>query len=337
MIEQDHEPALSPKAQRSSEEGSDTLVSSQTCASLTVPRIGAATSLEVAACTATTKSMLGAMRHLENLSIGARGLGIHASALNESVRQAVTTKSALGAMRHLENLGIGARGLGIHASALNKLPRHAATTKSAHGAIRRFENLGITTAALGLGGSALADVARLNNLAKFALAVTPSVAPGISFPDVDAPPATGEPPPWENDLRPDLERFSLEFVRRWEGALFALNPRNPDAARHFCTSVREIFVELLETRAPNDAVLSWDGDCERTQQGTPSRKAKLEYLIFHSNLTEVQDDDVRNILELFIIFNSGTHGSAGKYTLQYLLEIRERVEAAFRFLLRTLH
>lgn len=36
------------------------------------------------------------------------------------------------------------------------------------------------------------------------------------------------------DLDPDLDA-------RWKGALYALDPRNPDAARHFCTSAREML------------------------------------------------------------------------------------------------
>ena len=36
-----------------------------------------------------------------------------------------------------------------------------------------------------------------------------------------------------------LSSFSDDLAMRWAGAIFALNPANPDAARHFCTSSRE--------------------------------------------------------------------------------------------------
>ncbi len=39
-----------------------------------------------------------------------------------------------------------------------------------------------------------------------------------------------------------LQQLSPDLGNRWRGALFSLNPQNPDAARHFCTSAREVFV-----------------------------------------------------------------------------------------------
>ena len=43
-----------------------------------------------------------------------------------------------------------------------------------------------------------------------------------------------------------LAGFSEDLCDRWRGALFSLDPVNPDAGRHFCTSVREVFTEILE-------------------------------------------------------------------------------------------
>jgi hypothetical protein len=37
----------------------------------------------------------------------------------------------------------------------------------------------------------------------------------------------------------ELRRISEDLDDRWRRAIFALNPRNPDAARHFCTSARD--------------------------------------------------------------------------------------------------
>ena len=52
-----------------------------------------------------------------------------------------------------------------------------------------------------------------------------------------------------------LSSFSHDLAMRWSGAIFALNPANPDAARHFCTSAREIIAEILSTEAPDEDVL----------------------------------------------------------------------------------
>ncbi|WP_312794617.1 hypothetical protein [Tianweitania sp.] len=38
--------------------------------------------------------------------------------------------------------------------------------------------------------------------------------------------------------------------------MYALNPVNTDAARHFCTSVREIFTEILDRWADDKAVVA---------------------------------------------------------------------------------
>ena len=42
-----------------------------------------------------------------------------------------------------------------------------------------------------------------------------------------------------------LFKVSDDLGNRWKGAVFALNPNNPDAARHFCTSAREIIKERV--------------------------------------------------------------------------------------------
>ena len=47
----------------------------------------------------------------------------------------------------------------------------------------------------------------------------------------------------ETFLTDELSSLSADLDQRWQGALFALSPRNPDAARHFCTSVGR-YVQL---------------------------------------------------------------------------------------------
>ena len=66
----------------------------------------------------------------------------------------------------------------------------------------------------------------------------------------------------------ELASFSMDLVSRWTGALFALNPTNPDAARHFCTSAREVLTSILDIAAPDSAVLEASPNCELTPQGT---------------------------------------------------------------------
>lgn len=134
-----------------------------------------------------------------------------------------------------------------------------------------------------------------------------------------------------------LQAISQDVRDRWNGALFALNPRNPDAARHFCTSARELLTEILERYAADDEVRQTHPNCEVTPQGKPTRRAKVRFF-FHRHgivddaVTTFVDDDLENVVQLFRVFNDGTHGSSGKFSHSQLLAIRGRVENAVSFL-----
>lgn len=134
-----------------------------------------------------------------------------------------------------------------------------------------------------------------------------------------------------------LDAISQDIRDRWQGALFALNPRNPDAARHFCTSSRELLTEMLERFAKDDDVKMALPNCQLTEQGKPTRRAKIGYF-FHLHrisdnaATNFVDDDMENVIQLFRVFNDGTHGSSGRFEHSQLLAIRARVESAVSFL-----
>ena len=141
----------------------------------------------------------------------------------------------------------------------------------------------------------------------------------------------------ESEITDELSSISSELDNRWRGALFSLNPSNPDAARHFCTSAREVFVQILETRAPDDAVLAQDPECEKTNRNLPTRRSKIKYILVNAGIlndaaVDFVDEDVRNVLQLFRIFNDGTHGSSGHYNLNKLLTIKNRVESGILYL-----
>lgn len=135
----------------------------------------------------------------------------------------------------------------------------------------------------------------------------------------------------------ELRAIAPDLDNRWRGALFSLNPRNPDAARHFCTSARELFAQILDIRAPDSRVLEAVPNCAKTSDGRVARRAKIEYLLSIKNaggepMAEFVDSDISNIMELFQVFNDGTHGSSGKFTLNQLVSIKKRVEGGVLFL-----
>ena len=133
-----------------------------------------------------------------------------------------------------------------------------------------------------------------------------------------------------------LAGFSPELSDRWMGAVFALDPRNPDASRHFCVSAREIIADIINAEAPDEEVLAWFPDPELTPDGTPTRRQKLSYCLERSGRHDavVEDFGEANLQDLSALFkelNAGTHGPAGRYSLPQLTAIKTRVEDAIGF------
>ncbi|MDP8201222.1 MAG: hypothetical protein P9M11_03695 [Candidatus Tenebribacter burtonii] len=134
----------------------------------------------------------------------------------------------------------------------------------------------------------------------------------------------------------NLFQISDELGKRWGGAIYSLNPQNPDAARHFCTSVREIFIKLIDIKAPDENVLLYNSNCE-LYEGKPNRRSKIKYLLHRkslefSALESFIDADIENLLGFFRTLNKGTHGSAGTFDVQQLLKIKKRAEDSIIFI-----
>jgi hypothetical protein len=137
----------------------------------------------------------------------------------------------------------------------------------------------------------------------------------------------------------EIAVVSEDLDSRWRGALFALNPRNPEAARHFCTSVREIFTEVLELKAPDESVFRVFPSCSRTPRGNATRRSKIVYLLAQKGIqnTELADfasEDVDNVIELFEVLNGATHGASGRLDIPTLRQVKKRVEEGLFFLCR---
>ncbi len=142
--------------------------------------------------------------------------------------------------------------------------------------------------------------------------------------------------PEDIEIGNKLASVSDDLNNRWKGAVFALNPNNPDATRHFCTSTREIFTEFLELKAPDALVFEHNPNCAKTDRGNATRKEKIKYMMRNLNLDDsvasFADADIKNILELNQLLSGGTHGPAGKFTFAKLLQVKKRVEQGINFL-----
>ena len=76
-----------------------------------------------------------------------------------------------------------------------------------------------------------------------------------------------------------LKSLSSDLNNRWIGALYSLNPNNPDATRHFCTSTREIFTYIFEKYALDKDVFAVFPNCDKTDRGNATRRFKIKYYI----------------------------------------------------------
>jgi hypothetical protein len=143
-------------------------------------------------------------------------------------------------------------------------------------------------------------------------------------------------PEADPEVESRLRDFDDDLALRWNGALFALDERNPDAARHFSASCREILTQMSDRAAP-DAAVGAARAAALTPEGRPTRRAKLAYWLVQcerasDELAAFADADVVEVIELFKVFNDGTHGDAAVFSHQHLRLIRARVEGAITFL-----
>lgn len=145
-----------------------------------------------------------------------------------------------------------------------------------------------------------------------------------------------EDSPEDMEIGNKLALVSEDLNNRWKGAVFSLNPNNPDATRHFCTSTREIFTEFLEIKAPDKDVFAFNPKCERTDNGNATRREKIKYIMRNTDMDDsvvsFVEEDIKNILELNHLLSGGTHGPAGKFTFEKLLQVKKRVEQGINFL-----
>jgi hypothetical protein len=133
----------------------------------------------------------------------------------------------------------------------------------------------------------------------------------------------------------ELKGISEDLDNRWKGAIYSLNPQNPDAARHFCTSSREVIIQLIDLKASDEVVIGNFPWVKFAENGKPSRRSKIEYLLYLNQrdaLADFTESNIDDVMNLFRDFNNGTHGSAGRYSYDQLLKLKTRVEDSILYL-----
>lgn len=140
----------------------------------------------------------------------------------------------------------------------------------------------------------------------------------------------------ESNISDKLIKISPDLNNRWKGALFSLSPDNPEAARHFCTSTREILKVLIDDGIKDKDVINNNPKYEKTKNGTPTRREKIKYAMSKKGISneliiEFTDNNIENIVSLINELSNGTHGHSNKYSLDQLKLFRKRFEDSINF------
>lgn len=141
----------------------------------------------------------------------------------------------------------------------------------------------------------------------------------------------------EDELENLLNLVDPTLIKPWRGALAALNPKNPDAVRHFSISMRELLTAIIHKLSPDDKVKAWTSKAEHYHDNRPTRKARLLYICRNANhapFNTFLEKDIDTLLACNDIFQEGTHAIDAPLSTYILKELRNRAGSSFRLLLR---
>jgi len=108
-----------------------------------------------------------------------------------------------------------------------------------------------------------------------------------------------------------IESANKEWIILLQGAEISLSSRNPDKVRHTITSLRELMTQILHHFAPDAVLKETYSDQKYYHDGKPTRRARIEYILTqkygNTSLVKIIDTDIIACLELFNLYQSGTH------------------------------
>ena len=137
-----------------------------------------------------------------------------------------------------------------------------------------------------------------------------------------------------------LQQFDPNLARPYIGARDALNGNNPDRARHFLISLRELWTHLLRHLAPDNLVFTWISENPNQQdllhKGRPTRRARILYFFRDLNngpLKEFLLQDTWAFVKLIELFNR-IHELESGLTDEELRAIKLRSDSWLMFILQ---
>jgi hypothetical protein len=133
-----------------------------------------------------------------------------------------------------------------------------------------------------------------------------------------------------------LVEVGRDLLKPYRGALAVLKRREPDYARHFTISVRELLTHVMHRLAPDSEVRKWTSRAEDYHQGRPTRAARLRFILRHQTGDEFAQwvqQDVDMAIQLMDYLHGGTHKMGDDIPVGRLRWVQRRAEAVLMILI----
>ncbi len=133
-----------------------------------------------------------------------------------------------------------------------------------------------------------------------------------------------------------IANLDPDLLQLLHGARAAVDARHPDYVRHFATSLRELFTQVLHRLSPDEQVRKWTNDPKHyDDKHRPTRRCRLLYI------TRTADDVFGGFLNANVdamtpfidLFQKGTHGVRPEFTDDQVDAMVRRMEGLLRAML----
>lgn len=140
----------------------------------------------------------------------------------------------------------------------------------------------------------------------------------------------------ERSLSTYLPVIDADLTALWEGSKEALRSDNPDKVRHFGTSLRELFTQVIQSLAPTAEIEAWTQEEKYFHKGRPTRNARLHYICRNINNETFKifiEKDIDALIAFLDLFQECTHSVKSKMTEKQLFAMQSRAESAVVYLI----
>jgi hypothetical protein len=141
----------------------------------------------------------------------------------------------------------------------------------------------------------------------------------------------------EKELCELLSSHGEGYLEILKGAKQASHSDNPDKVRHTITSLRELTTRILHDLSPDEKIIKWSTKKEDFVDSRPTRKCRVAYIfrsLEHSTVSPLIENDISFIVNLFNIFNKGTHKLIPESNSEELDYLITKIESTLLLLLK---